>query len=73
MVEALTLADRIVVMRAGEVRQVATPRVLVSAPADDYVARLVDVVREQGRQLQALAAPDRPARPAPQPERGDGG
>jgi osmoprotectant transport system ATP-binding protein len=57
MVEALTLADRVVVMCAGEVRQIATPRELLSAPADDYVARLVDVVREQSAQLQALAAP----------------
>jgi osmoprotectant transport system ATP-binding protein len=54
MVEALTLADRIVVMRAGEVRQIATPRELVSAPADDYVAQLVDVVRTQSRRLHAL-------------------
>jgi osmoprotectant transport system ATP-binding protein len=63
MVEALSLANRIVVMRSGEVRQVATPRELVTAPADEYVARLVDVVRTQSRRLHAL---DEPA------ERGDG-
>jgi len=55
MVEALTLADRVVVMCAGEVRQIATPQVLLAAPADDYVARLVDVVRLQSQQLHALA------------------
>jgi len=55
MVEALTLADRVVVMQGGEVRQIATPRELVAAPADDYVARLVDVVRAQSHQLQAIA------------------
>ena len=55
MVEALTLADRVVVMCAGEIRQIATPHVLVTAPADDYVARLVDVVRTQSTQLRALA------------------
>jgi osmoprotectant transport system ATP-binding protein len=58
MVEALTLADRVVVMCAGEVRQIATPRALVTAPADDYVAQLVEVVRAQGRRLQALADPE---------------
>jgi osmoprotectant transport system ATP-binding protein len=57
MVEALTLADRIVVMRGGEIRQTATPRELLAAPADDYVARLVDVVRTQSHQLQAIAEP----------------
>jgi osmoprotectant transport system ATP-binding protein len=56
MVEALTLADRVVVMCAGEVRQIATPRALLAAPADDYVARLVDVVRAQSAELHALAA-----------------
>ena len=58
MVEALTLADRVVVMCAGEVRQIATPRGLLGAPADDYVARLVGVVREQSAQLQSLAERD---------------
>ena len=58
MVEALTLADRVVVMCGGQVRQIATPRALVAAPADDYVARLVDVVRTQSGQLAALAARD---------------
>jgi osmoprotectant transport system ATP-binding protein len=57
MVEALTLADRVVVMCSGCVRQIATPRALLAAPADDYVARLVEVVREQGRQLRSLAEP----------------
>jgi osmoprotectant transport system ATP-binding protein len=57
MVEALSLADRVVVMCAGEVRQIATPHALVTAPADDYVARLVDVVRVQSRRLNALAEP----------------
>ena len=54
MVEALTLADRIVVMLHGELRQVATPRELMTAPADDYVAKLVGMARHQGEQLLAL-------------------
>jgi osmoprotectant transport system ATP-binding protein len=57
MVEALTLADRVVVMCAGEVRQIATPRALLAAPADAYVARLVDVVRQQSAELHDLAEP----------------
>ena len=57
MVEALTLADRVVVMCAGEVRQIAAPHELLAAPADDYVARLVGVVRAQSAKLQALAEP----------------
>jgi osmoprotectant transport system ATP-binding protein len=61
MVEALVLADRVVVMCAGEIRQIATPRALVAAPADAYVAQLVGVLRAQSDQLHALA------------ERGDAG
>ena len=72
MVEALTLADRVVVMCRGEVRQIATPRELVNTPADDYVAQLVEVVRDQSRQLYALAKPEQPERPDP-PQRRDGG
>lgn len=46
--EAVRLADRIVVMRAGKIIQVASPLDIVSAPADDFVANLVgagDVMR----------------------------
>jgi osmoprotectant transport system ATP-binding protein len=57
MIEALTLADRVVVMCAGEVRQIAAPRALVTAPADDYVARLVEVVRGQSQRLGELVEP----------------
>jgi osmoprotectant transport system ATP-binding protein len=40
--EAVLLGDRIAVMRAGRLEQVATGRELVSAPATAYVARLVE-------------------------------
>ena len=40
-VEAMTLADRIVVMSQGAVRQVATPRELYERPADSFVATFV--------------------------------
>ncbi len=54
MVEALTLADRIAVMRNGELLQLAPPAQLMSAPADDYVAALVAMAWQQGEQLLAL-------------------
>src|SRR5688500_18784924 len=46
LAEALTLGDRIAVMRDGILVQVGTPEELVGAPADDYVA---DFVREVPR------------------------
>jgi osmoprotectant transport system ATP-binding protein len=54
MVEAFTLADRIAVMFRGELRQLATARELATKPADDYVARLVALAREQAEVVRAL-------------------
>ena len=54
MVEAIVLADRIAVMLRGELLQLATPDELVRAPANDYVASLVEMARRQGEQLVAL-------------------
>jgi osmoprotectant transport system ATP-binding protein len=42
MREAALLADRIAVMRAGGIEQVATPSELFAQPATEYVARLVE-------------------------------
>jgi osmoprotectant transport system ATP-binding protein len=39
--EAMFLADRVGVLRAGQLEQVATPEVLCSAPATPYVAQLL--------------------------------
>ena len=39
-VEALTLADRVVVLESGRVRQIGTPREVYDAPADRFVAEL---------------------------------
>lgn len=39
--EALTLADRVVVMQEGKVRQVASPREIYDAPADAFVAGFI--------------------------------
>ena len=41
LLEAARLADRIAVLRAGRIEQVAAPATLRSAPATDYVARLI--------------------------------
>jgi osmoprotectant transport system ATP-binding protein len=47
--EALRLADRIVVMNAGHIVQVAAPADLLERPADDFVRRLVGVDPETRR------------------------
>ncbi|MFN2528097.1 MAG: ABC transporter ATP-binding protein [Candidatus Baltobacteraceae bacterium] len=49
--EALRLADRIVVMRTGEVVQYGTPLEILTAPASPFVAQLLDthdIVRRLG-------------------------
>ena len=55
LIEALTLADRIAVMYRSELRQVGTPTELMTAPADDYVAKLIGMAKEQAHQLAELA------------------
>ncbi len=40
--EALALADRIAVLRAGRVAQVATPAQLLEDPEEEYVAKLLE-------------------------------
>lgn len=45
LAEAGRLADEIVVMRAGRVEQKGTMRALISAPATEYVARLIERAR----------------------------
>ncbi|MEJ7603008.1 MAG: ABC transporter ATP-binding protein [Kofleriaceae bacterium] len=56
MVEALTLADRIVVMYRSELRQVGTPRELMTNPADDYVAQLMSMARHQADAIAGVSA-----------------
>ena len=72
--EALELADRVVVMRAGKVEQVGTPDQIYNAPATPYVfefigrANVLEGRVEQGRfqsgalQLDAADTQDGPAR-----------
>jgi osmoprotectant transport system ATP-binding protein len=47
--EALVLADRIGVMRAGRLIQLGTPAELARQPADEDVARLLDTPRRHAR------------------------
>jgi len=51
MTEAFLLADRIAVMRDGELLQVATPKELADAPADDFVRRLIEIPRQRAEKL----------------------
>lgn len=46
LLEALTLGDRVAIMRDGEIVQLGTPEEIVTKPADDYVREFVkDVPR----------------------------
>jgi osmoprotectant transport system ATP-binding protein len=54
LIEALTLADRIAVMLRGALVQLATPAELMAAPANAYVASLVDMARSHGEKLRAI-------------------
>jgi osmoprotectant transport system ATP-binding protein len=45
LAEAGRLADQVVVMRKGRVEQSGTMRILISAPATEYVARLIERAR----------------------------
>ncbi len=47
--EAVALADRIGVMRAGRLIQIGTARELAARPADDEVTRLIETPRRQAR------------------------
>jgi osmoprotectant transport system ATP-binding protein len=55
--DALRIADRIAVMRAGRVEQVDTPLRVLASPATDYVAQLFDA-RDVVRRLSLLRAGD---------------
>jgi len=54
MTEALLMATRIVVIRAGVVAQMGTPEELLNHPADDYVETLVSSPRRQAARLEEL-------------------
>ncbi|KQS48370.1 ABC transporter ATP-binding protein [Sphingomonas sp. Leaf198] len=56
MAEALLLADRVLVMKAGRIVADATPRDLVSGKGGDDAQALVQVPRAQAERLQALVS-----------------
>jgi osmoprotectant transport system ATP-binding protein len=51
MTEAFLLADRVAVMRNGELLQVATPKELTQAPANDFVRAMIDIPRQRATKL----------------------
>jgi len=55
MLEALLLADRIAVMRSGEVVADASPAALLQGAADPEVKALIDTPRRQAERVQAMA------------------
>ena len=55
LLEALSLADRIAVMKDGRLRQIGSPHDLLAAPADDYVAALMGSAREQAERIVGLS------------------
>ncbi len=58
MTEALLMADRIAVMKSGELLKVATPREMLNDPENDYVAALMSTPKRQSDQLEAIANED---------------
>jgi len=54
MAEAMLLADRIGVLQAGRLVQLATPREILTHPASEYVERLMETPRRQARVFDAL-------------------
>jgi osmoprotectant transport system ATP-binding protein len=54
MTEALLMADRIAVMKQGEVLQIGTPTELLNSPAHPYVSELVEMPRLRADRLEQL-------------------
>jgi osmoprotectant transport system ATP-binding protein len=61
MLEALLLADRIAVIRAGRIVAEGAPQALMDGDQDDYVRELMATPRRQAKRLRALD--QRPSRP----------
>jgi osmoprotectant transport system ATP-binding protein len=61
IMEAMLMADRIVVLRNGRVVADDTPHALLERPPDAYVRALMDMPRRQAERVQALMSEPRPA------------
>ncbi|MDH3891887.1 MAG: ATP-binding cassette domain-containing protein [candidate division Zixibacteria bacterium] len=58
MTEALTLADRIAVMKQGRILAMGTPQQLLASGHDPYVEKLLDTPRRQAERLAAIITKD---------------
>ena len=68
LLEALTLGDRIAIMRDGIIVQLATPEEIVAHPADDYVKEFVkDVPRGKVMPVQSIMEKPTVVMPTDQP------
>jgi osmoprotectant transport system ATP-binding protein len=56
MTEALLLADRIAVMKDGELLQAASPKTLLTEPEHPYVRELVQMPKDRADRLEAMMA-----------------
>lgn len=54
MTEALIMADRIAVMKSGQVLQIGTPAELLNRPSHDYVREIVEMPRRRADHLERL-------------------
>ena len=60
MTEALLMADRIAVMRDGQVVGLGTPHELMTQPQLQYVRALLETPRRHARRVEAVASADAP-------------
>ena len=58
MTEALLMADRIAVMRQGEVLQIGSPSELLKRPADPYVQKLMEMPKRRADRLEQILGVD---------------
>lgn len=54
MTEALLMADRIAVMKDGEILQIASPRELLNNPQHEYVRNIVDMPKRRAEALEEI-------------------
>ena len=71
--EALTLSDRVAVMREGEIEQVAAPLGVYDTPASDYVADFIGSANALAGEAHAGRPRDRPRGDARRADGGPGG